>query len=98
MINIDRFRTFTAKDITRIDDLYDALTALASEIQRIINAYQLDAQSLRELGQDLARLRYLISVLPMEDERLPGRGKALLALFLELEGFIKELRNERTEP
>jgi hypothetical protein len=94
MSNIERILTFDVRNITRLDDLYDALDLLAREIQRIINAYRLDAAQLHDLAKDLARMRYLISALPVEKARSPQSGNNMVARYLELEGKVKELRNE----
>jgi len=94
MLDLERLLTISIKDISRLDDLFDALDVLAQEINRVIASYRLDARQLQELAQDVAHLRHLISVISTEDKSRPGAGNDIVARYLDLEGRLKELRDD----
>ncbi len=94
MFDLERLLTININDISRLDDLYEALDALAREARRVIDSCCPDARQLQELAQELARLRYWISVTPMEATDRSGAVKDIVARYLDLEGRVKELRDD----
>ena len=74
------------------DDLYKDLEALAVDIEKSLAVHGNDLESYRKGSQLLSELRGLMSELT-----LTAQGKnifPLLKRYLELEGKIKEMRND----
>ena len=80
------------KNIATLDELYAILEEMHREIGRITSTWQLSPGELAELAQDLARMRQLLNALAQENSH-PRAGR-MMALYSELEGRIKELRND----
>ncbi len=94
MFDLERLLTINLNDVSRLDDLYEALDVLARETRRVLDSCCPDARQLQELAQDLASLRYWISVTPMETKDRSGAVKDIVARYLDLEGRVKELRDD----
>lgn len=80
-------------------DLYPALNALSNETERIITTHPLNAEEARLLAQYLTEIRLLLTSMAGSGGG-PGRNdetvaaERLAALYGEIEGRVKEMRND----
>ena len=93
MFDLDRILALSVKDVSRPEQLYDVLESLAREIQRILDSYPVADRHLRELAQDITHLRQSIRVMLEQDGSGSPTGRNILARYLDLEGKVKELRD-----
>jgi hypothetical protein len=85
------------ENITSLDDLYGALTGLARTVERIVGSHRLSVDQLQAFAEQLAHVRHLIGVMAKQKLR-PDADREILAVYTELEGRIKELRNDLSVP
>ena len=81
------------ENIKSLDDLYGALTSLAMKVDHVVSSHRLSVDQLQEFAKHLAKLRHLLGVMAKEKFR-PDVDRGILAVYLEMEGRIKELRND----
>lgn len=84
---------------TSIKNLYRGLEDILQETERIVNA-ACDQRDIRQIAQYLAQIRVLLTGLRGPEDR-SGRDDAegkmltdLIARYLNVEGRIKEIRND----
>jgi hypothetical protein len=81
------------ENIKNIDDIYEPLGMLVREIERIIGSERVALGQVQEMAGYLTQIRNLVSE-TVKAECRPDLGGNLLAAYLELEGRVKELRND----
>ncbi len=82
-------------------DLYPVLDALSNETERIVNTYSLNAEQARLVAQYLTEIRLLLTTMAGSEVVPAGAGgradtRKLAALYGEIEGRVKEIRNDLT--
>jgi hypothetical protein len=81
------------ENIKNIDDIYEPLGMLVREIERIIGSERVALGQVQEMAGYLTQIRNLVSE-TVKAECRPDLGGNLLAAYLELEGRVKEVRND----
>ena len=89
----------TIRDAKCASDLYQALNALLNETVRVVSARPINKEQAHQVAQYLGEIRLLLHTMARSDARPVGNGVALTAerlaaLYGEIEGRVKEIRND----
>jgi len=84
---------YAIENIRSVDDIYDVLGFLARETDRVIGSTRISLEQVQELAGGLAQIRHLFSEISKAKSH-SASGRDLMAVYLELEGRVKELRND----
>lgn len=99
MLHNIEHRIHSANDI---DSIYLILAEFFSETERILNNNRFTLEEVRELSCYIEQIRLLITEIDRMENRLPEANKGLFQggmlkeLYLDLEGKVKEMRNDKS--
>ncbi len=80
----------------RYEDLYTILEVLAADTEKTLSAHGCTLQSCRTLSQSLSEIRS--TILELIQTKSEKKLMPLFKRYLELEGKVKEMRNDLSSP
>lgn len=79
---------------TTIEEVCVLLAELSNEVRGLIEQDKVSADGVHEMAASVTQLRVLLEELVRNDPHVRGMSRQLAEYYLELEGKLKEIRND----